>query len=451
MGKWCIMSKLSVNQTASLFLIFFLIGNTCGQVQSGFIFPLQNQHVHGATLVECSNGDILSAWFQGSGEKRADDVVIMGARFKKGSDQWRKPFLMADHPDFPDVNPMMFIDPQDRLWIFWYTVIANQWETSLPKYRISSDYTGDGPPKWDWQDVLILKPGGTTGYGIQPNDPFVKTVERKLDELYNYYFSKLSKNDTLEIKNFEKEFKRLEQRTLSNAKGQELVRRSREYQADGSYVETELGYPLFRRIGWQTKNKAFILDKRRLIVPFYSDEFSFSLMAISDDWGKTWQFSEPLVGAGNIQPTIVRKQNGHLVAYMRDNGPPPKRIQQSESADGGFTWSMVTDSELPNPGAGTDAVTLANGHWAIVYNDTEKGRHSLAVSISDDDGKTWKWTKHLERDERDERATSGEYPAIIQGRDGMLHVVYSFHQTDPDGRSIKTIKYAKFPESWVID
>jgi predicted neuraminidase len=438
-------------QTVCFFLSIFLVSNLLGQMESGFIFPLQNQHVHGATLVECPNGDILTAWFQGFGEKTADDVVIKGARLRKGSDKWSEPFIMADHPGFPDVNPMMFIDPQKRLWIFWYTVIANQWETSLPRYRISSDYSGDGTPKWDWQDVLILKPGGETGYGIQPNDPFVKTVERKLDELYNYYFSRLSKNDTVEIKNLDKEFKRLEQRTLSNAKGPELVRRGREYQPDGSYIEKKLGFPLFRRIGWQTKNKAIILDKRRLLVPLYSDEFSFSLMAITDDWGKTWQFSEPLVGAGNVQPCIVSKQNGHLVAYMRDNGPPPKKIQQSESADGGFTWSMVTDSDLPNPAAGTDAVTLANGHWAMVYNDSEQERYSLAISISDDEGKTWKWTKHLERDDSNEQASSGEYPAIIQGHDGMLHVVYSFHQTDRDGRPQKTIKYAKFPESWVID
>ena len=136
---------------------------------------------------------------------------------------------------------------------------------------------------------------------------------------------------------------------------------------------------------------------------------------------------------------------------MRDNGPPPKRILKSESSDGGFTWSMVTDSKLPNPGAGTDAVTLANGHWAIIYNDTDRGRHSLAVSISDDDGKTWKWTKHLELDDRGDKATSSHYPAIIQGRDGLLHTVYSYHHNDRNGGPHKTIKYAKFPESWITE
>src|SRR5690606_41012394 len=42
------------------------------------IFPLQPQHAHGSSIVELPNGDILAAWFQGSGERHANDVVIMG-------------------------------------------------------------------------------------------------------------------------------------------------------------------------------------------------------------------------------------------------------------------------------------------------------------------------------------------------------------------------------------
>jgi hypothetical protein len=41
------------------------------------IFPLVRQHVHGSTIVELPNGDLLAAWFQGSGERQADDVAIM--------------------------------------------------------------------------------------------------------------------------------------------------------------------------------------------------------------------------------------------------------------------------------------------------------------------------------------------------------------------------------------
>jgi predicted neuraminidase len=203
-------------------------------------------------------------------------------------------------------------------------------------------------------------------------------------------------------------------------------------------------------MGWQTKNKAVIVDKNRIIIPLYSDGFSFSLMAITDDGGKNWQFSEPLAGGGNIQPSIAKKTDGTLVAYMRDNGPAPKRLHMSTSKDKGLTWSLVRDSELPNPGSGADIVTLRNGHWVLAYNDTENGRHSLAVSISTNEGKTWEHTRHLELDTRGRNiATSSAYPSIIQGRNDTLHVVYSYHHKDRGGAPNKTIKYVKFNEAWV--
>jgi len=412
------------------------------------IFPLVSQHVHGSTIVELPNGDMLAAWFQGSGERWADDVAIMGARLRAGQKTWSKPSVFADVPGFPDINPILFMDPQKRLWLMWYTVLANQWETSLLKYRISEDYQRqDGAPQWCWQDVLHVKAGDPAERGIQPGDRFVKSVERQIKE---YSQAVISQNRTMPEQVARGIIDRWAEDLLSKARGQDLIRSGRLYDGTGQYTDQKMGYPYFRRMGWQTKNKAVIVDDKRIIVPLYSDGFSFSLMAITDDGGATWQFSEPLVGAGNIQPTIARKADGTLVAYMRDNGPPPHRLHVSSSTDKGLTWSLVMDSNLPNPGSGADLVTMQNGHWALAYNDTESGRHSLAVSISTDEGKTWPYTRHLERDMRDRQiATSSSYPSIIQGRDGTLHVVYSYHHNDRQGGPSKTIKYVRFNETWV--
>jgi predicted neuraminidase len=421
---------------ALLFCVLFIAGGTTTPAQIGSnggdkkvvyreieIFPLVSQHVHGSTIVELPNGDLLAAWFQGSGERWADDVAIMGARLRASKEKWTKPFVMADVPGFPDVNPILFLDPQDRLWLMWYTVIANQWETSLPKYRISENYMmPEGPPEWSWQDVLHVKPGDPAERGIQPGDRFVKSVERQIKEYADY----LSKSTDMPEQVMLSRVKRWKEDLLAKARGQNMIRSGRLYDAEGRSTEKQLGYAYFRRVGWQTKNKAVVVDKNRIIVPLYSDGFSFSLMAITDNGGKTWQFSEPLVAPGNIQASIAKKRDGTLLAYMRDNGPPPQRLHVSTSKDKGMTWSTVNDSELPNPGSGADLVTLRNGHWVLAYNDTEDGRHSLAVSISTDDGKSWEHTRHLERDMRDRGvATSSAYPFIIQGRDKTLHVVYS--------------------------
>ncbi len=414
------------------------------------IFPRTADHVHGSTVVELPNGDLLAAWFQGSGERWADDVAIMGARLPRGRRSWSQPFVMADVPGFPDINPILFLDGRQRLWLMWYTVIANQWETSLLKYRISTDYDGQESPVWAWQEVLHVKPGDPAERGIQPEDRFVRSVDRQV-EAYGKYLLELARLHEFgtadEVRTAWQEWSR---QLMAKARGEDMVRKGILVDSAGQRTAAMLGYPYFRRMGWQTKNKAILHDRGRLIVPLYSDGFSFSLMAITEDGGQTWWFSEPLVAAGNIQPSIARRADGTLVAYMRDNGPPPQRLHVSASADGGLTWSPVRDSGLPNPGSGADIVTLTNGHWVLAYNDTEQGRRRLAVSLSMDEGKTWPFTRYLENDPREVSvATRSHYPSIIQGRGGELHVVYSYHRNDQPGAPAKTIKYARFDEAWI--
>ncbi len=94
-----------------------------------------------------------------------------------------------------------------------------------------------------------------------------------------------------------------------------------------------------------------------------------------------------------------------------------------------------------NPGSGLDGVRLANGHWVLVYNNTISGRNRLAVSLSTDEGRSWKHTRHLE----DQPQGSYHYPAITQGKDGTLHVVYSYFVEQG-----KSMKHAEFNEAWVI-
>jgi predicted neuraminidase len=375
---------------------------------SELVFPLEHWHNHASMIVEAPNGDLIVDWFHGSGERTADDVVVRGARMKKGAKAWSPPFL------HPDTNATMFIDPRQRLWLLWPTIMANEWHTALMKYRISSDYQRDGPPRWETSEVLHVTPG----------DEFKTTVDRELDRLI--------------------------------AAAPSVDDRARQYV---ERLKKDAGDKLTRRLGWMTRAHPYVLDGTRLIVPLYSDGFSFSLMAITDDWGATWHTSTPLVGFGNIQPTLARKKDGTLVAYMRDNGPAPKRLQVSTSRDRGETWSTVEDSTVPNPGTGAEVRVLANGHWILVYNDLEQGRYSLAVSISEDEGATWPWTRHLERDAPSsdpQQLGQYHYPSIIQARDGTLHATYSYFippaaaKKDAAGRVIrKAIKHAHFNEAWV--
>ena len=206
------------------------------------IFPLEHWHNHASAVVECPNGDLLVCWFHGSGERQADDVIVEGARLKRGSRQWSPRFTMADTPGYPDTNCTMFIDPQGRLWLMWPTILANEWHTALMKYKISSRYTGEGAPVWETNEVMHITPG----------QEFADAVNRTLDD-------------------WEK------QRAESPETPRETL------SAYSARVRKMAADKLSRRIGWMTRAHPFVLDNQRLIVPLYSDGFSFSLMAITDD------------------------------------------------------------------------------------------------------------------------------------------------------------------------
>ncbi len=429
------------NLFSALVLVWLFSHADAAEFFSVELFPPVDEHVHGATIVECPDGDLLAAWFQGSGERWADDVRIMGARFHKNNDRWSEPFVMADTPEFPDINPVLFLDPHKRLWLVWYTVIANQWETSLLKYRISEKFDGTGAPRWSWQDVIHVKPGDRTERGIQPSDRFVESVERQIKAYKEYLTNEQGLSEDVMPR-----LERQAEEILHKARGEDWPARGILYKDNGEQITQQMGYPYFRRMGWQTKNKPFISKTGRIILPLYSDGFSFTLMAITDDLGAHWSFSAPLVGGGNIQASIAEKKDGALVAYMRDNGPPPKRLHTCFSTDAGETWSLVRDSDIVNSGAGSDIVTLLNGHWVLANNDLERGRHRLAVYRSTDEGESWSRIRHLERDERQEQPTRFAYPSIIQGNNGSIHVIYSVHHNDGRG---KTIKYARFDEEWI--
>jgi len=379
----------------SLFM-FTLAGWSVGEgrYRAELIFPLHEQHNHAPGIVEYDKGDLLVSWYRGSGEREADDVAVFGARLRRGQRQWSEPFLMADTPGFPDGNTAMFIDRKERLWLFWPVVLANTWQSCITSYRVASKYEGSGTPRWEWQGQIFLQPKF-----------FVEDMESALGE-------------------------RLK-RTALPAEMTERVTELRRLIRD----------KLSQRLGWQPRCKPTVLRSGRILLPLYSDTFSVSMMAISDDEGATWFASRPVAGFGNIQPAVLEKRDGTLVAFMRENGPID-RIRVSESSDRGITWGPVGATQFPNPGSGLDAVKLKNGHWVIVYNDTVKGRSSLAVSMSDDEGKSWKWTRHLEKQNEGEF----HYPAIIQGRDGMLHVIYSYFVTEG-----KSMKHVAFDEAWVRD
>jgi len=363
-------------------------------VTQGIIFPLQHEHVHGSSIVELPNGDLLTVWFQGSGERTANDVRLRGARLKKNATTWSEPFDMADTPGIPDCNPVLFLNSKGKLFLVWIAVLADRWERSVLRVRTSTDYDSEGPPQWSWQDNILFK----------PTDDFAKEVEAKIDDvavpaLYPAAFVAIAKRRVV---------------TMS----QDLAERS---------------------LGWMTRIPPIILESGRILLPLYSDGFNFSLVAISDDDGETWRQSLPIVGLG-IQPALAVRKNGDIVAYMR----APERAWISVSKDQGETWSTAVRSDLKST-ASVELLALRDGRWIYIAGNSERGRYRLSLFVSSDEGETWKLGYDLEHDL--EEADSFSYPCVVQGKDGLLHITYSYSLNKERTKSIKYVRIdpAKLP------
>lgn len=169
----------------------------------------------------------------------------------------------------------------------------------------------------------------------------------------------------------------------------------------------------------------------------------------STDGGQTWskvlpataETDRPLNG---IQPSILQLGGDRLQAVGRTR---EGRLFSTMSADNGQTWSAPVLTTLPNPNSGTDAVTLSDGRHLLVYNHTPKGRSPLNVAVSKA-GQAWQAAVVLERE-------PGEYsyPAVMQTRDGLVHVTYTWKRQrikhvvlDPAKLVLKPMQNGEWPK-----
>lgn len=369
------------------------------------IFTGDRGHVHASSLIETPGGQLLAVWyengdpspdtfFQGGDADKRDDVRIGAARLARGAAAWGEPFVISDTFGVSDNNPTLAIDAQKRLWLLHPTLLAvpeRAWDSAILWYKVSSDYEGTGAPRWDRERLLIVQPKG-----------LYEEVARTAEHLTRH-----------------------------------AGRQARTNVQRAASLLDRLQDPFARRLGWMPRTHPLLLPDGTLLVPLANENFNAAAMALTRDGGETWEMSQVVPGLGVIQPSVVRLRDGRLAAFFRD-ASGDRRIKRSDSTDGGRTWSPVMATALPNPGGGVEALVLASGHLAMIYNDKEESpRDRLAVSISTDEGRTWAWTRHLEN----RPGERFDYPSIIQAADGSLHATYSYN--------LKTIKHVRFDEAWV--
>lgn len=178
------------------------------------------------------------------------------------------------------------------------------------------------------------------------------------------------------------------------------------------------------------KNKPLQLPSGRILAPGSSEDEAGGWrvhIETSDDNGLHWQRGVALndpAHIGAIQPSLLRHGDGCLQALGRSK---QNRVFSVFSADEGASWGAMTLLDIENPNSGTDAAMLRDGRALLVYNpapagkDWWEGRGVLAVALSDN-GLHWRRVLTLEDSPKDEFS----YPAVIQTRDGLVHISYTW-------------------------
>mmetsp|Transcript_193 Transcript_193/g.653 ORF Transcript_193/g.653 Transcript_193/m.653 type:complete len:441 (+) Transcript_193:106-1428(+) len=219
---------------------------------------------------------------------------------------------------------------------------------------------------------------------------------------------------------------------------------------------------LFKSAGAFVKNQLLrSKDASEWLLPMYytptgflGHDTQYSSMQRSSDGGRTWRESimEGTLGKC-VQPTVVRLRSGALRAWFRSRDAD--FIYVSDSLDDGLTWSRPMKTILPNNNSGIQATRLASGGVAMVFNNLQGpfARWPLTVALSMDEGKTWPYLRDLEPTdskgtghgvgalEDAEEQPEYSYPSIVQGKDGAIHISYTFRR--------QSIRYAKITEDWI--
>lgn len=171
------------------------------------------------------------------------------------------------------------------------------------------------------------------------------------------------------------------------------------------------------------KNKPVVLPEGDIILPVTVEYDHTAAAALLRPGAEHWEVSSEIAReeARCIQPAFVQRSDGTLLGLLRTN---EGRIWVTSSIDRGNMWAEPKPTTLQHNNSGIDLVRLANGHLVLTFNDCTKGRTPLNLAVSEDDGETWSRQMALETDE-------GEYsyPAIIQTRDGFIHVIYTYRRT----------------------
>lgn len=366
---------------------------------------------HAANLMVLADGTLACVWFGGSMEGRSDISVYL-SRLDAATPCWSAPEQLSNDPERSEQNPILFPVPGGPLWLLHTAQHSGNQDTAIVRRRVSHD----NGRSWDATETLAAAPAGT------------------------------------------------------------FVRQPIHVHSDGSWL-----LPIF--------------DCK--VQPGHKWDGSLDDSAVlrSTDRGASWQRIAVPHSTGCVHMSIVPAADGRLLGFFRSRWAD--RIHRTHSDDGGLRWAAPAATVLPNNNSSIQALRLADGRLAMVFNassaaDAQERRASLydeldddgagtapaapeapempttqaapdparrafwgaprapmTLALSEDDGLTWPWQRHLETGDGycmsndSARGINREYsyPSLRQTPDGALHVAYTVFR--------RHIRHVRLMPDWI--
>jgi predicted neuraminidase len=225
--------------------------------------------------------------------------------------------------------------------------------------------------------------------------------------------------------------------------------------ADGTTSSFTKPSLAFDKPGSFSKNRVVERLDGSLLVPIYGQDQDPNypkneILKAGGDFDAASDYEIGAYGGGcdnMVQPTVIRTQENqpNLIAFFRDRNS--RNIYRATSSDDGQTWSACEATVLPNNNAGIHAWQMRSGRIAMIYNPTNHDRDPLVISLSENGGMTWPYTRVVDTlawHDVDHVHPELSYPTIREDRfeDGKIHASYTYRRL--------TIKYSMLSEEWIM-
>jgi predicted neuraminidase len=142
-------------------------GKTVYQLADGIVRPSRLQGAkeawlpiivnsnHAANLLALPNGDLLCFWYAGIYERGSGESIVM-SRLDHGSTRWTEPMIVSNRPGWANQNPLAFLAPDGRIWLFHTTQEGGHDQT---KDLVLALVSSDQGHTWSAPKTVFPNPG----------------------------------------------------------------------------------------------------------------------------------------------------------------------------------------------------------------------------------------------------------------------------------------------------